>query len=246
MKVCRNCGYQNPDGHQFCQGCGQKLEAWGSAAVPPENMPRKKRTAVWIAVIVTVLAVVAVVLFLVLGTDLLSGWGGDREEASSLTEEEAVSQGEGASREEEEGSSHAAVETALTEEGEAETAPSEEAEEDSAGDAPVASIDYASPIPVPCSVTASSTLSSSFSADNLQDKDLTTAWAEGAAGNGVGESLTYRPQDAGNTLIYGIAVAPGLQTNLEIYKAYSYPVLLRINGEGIDVTVNLNFYLADF
>ena len=230
MKVCRNCGYQNPDGNQFCQGCGRKLEEWGSAPVPPENAPRKKHTGVWIAVIVAAAAILAVILFLLFGTGLLSGRREDRaEEALQRTAEEKLD-------EERLPSDEAGEEEDL----------SGESEDGGSEDASVASIDYASPIPVPCSVTASSTLASSFYVGNLQDKDLTTSWAEGVIGNGVGESLTYRPQEAEDTLIYGIAVAPGVQTNLEEYKAYSYPTVLRISGEGIDETVNLNFYLADF
>ena len=41
------------------------------------------------------------------------------------------------------------------------------------------------------SVTASSSLSNKYSAENAHDFSITTAWVEGVDGNGVGEWLTY-------------------------------------------------------
>lgn len=41
------------------------------------------------------------------------------------------------------------------------------------------------------SVTASSSLSNKYPADNAHDFSITTAWVEGVDGNGVGEWLTY-------------------------------------------------------
>ncbi len=247
MKICRNCGYQNQDSNNFCQGCGQRLDQQGGTDTQPYGVQEKKKghIGIWIIAILLALVIVVGMLVLLFGRGMSrSGQGedGGQTEAEAGEGEDTLSADEG-------------EDTLPADDGESEdTGAGDDGTDsgedpDSSGDSAetqVASIDYASPIPVNCSVTASSTMGSAYSADNLQDRNLATAWAEGIAGSGIGEYLTYRPQGGENTLVYGIAVAPGLQTNQEIYKSYSYPVLLHIRGEGIDETVNLNFYLADF
>ncbi len=82
------------------------------------------------------------------------------------------------------------------------------------------------------SIMASSTLTGGdYDADNLQDYNANTAWVEGAAGNGIGESLIF--SISAGTQIDGITIFPGYQKSEDLLFKNSAPTMLRISDGDI-------------
>ncbi len=78
----------------------------------------------------------------------------------------------------------------------------------------------------------------------VMDFDISTAWAEGSDGEGVGESITVDlPRE---TTIYGIAIVPGLPINREVYRDYGRPTELKVTANGKSETIDLSDYQPDF
>ena len=234
MRVCGNCGCQNEDGSKFCKQCGQRLEGTEGTAVPAEGEARKKGKV--LPLMIAVMAVLAITAVCVL---LLSGRG-DRQETGGSSQPEA-----GRTIEESEAAKQPGQEGQPEEFAQPEKLENSEDASASTSALDTADIDYSKPVPVPCDISASSVMDVGYSVDNLQDNDLATTWMEGDSGDGTGEYLIYRPQVPG-TVIYGIAVAPGWQTNEDFYEFFSAPVALEVSGEGVEETIDLKNYLPDF
>ncbi|MDE6929142.1 MAG: discoidin domain-containing protein, partial [Lachnospiraceae bacterium] len=64
------------------------------------------------------------------------------------------------------------------------------------------------------------------SADRLIDGDVTTAWVEGAAGQGKGEAITVYFDD--EYLIHGININAGYQKSNELYNKNSRPEKIQV------------------
>lgn len=81
------------------------------------------------------------------------------------------------------------------------------------------------PLPV-ASVRASSILGTAYGAEKAVDGDLSTAWAEGAPGPGIGEWIEFSfPEGAGPRLLL---VAGGFMANARLYDANNRVARLRI------------------
>jgi hypothetical protein len=86
-------------------------------------------------------------------------------------------------------------------------------------------------------VTASSTAKGDFAAWHAFDGDPTTAWCEGKAGDGKGESITLTfPSEMD---VRGVVVRTGFQKNEATFKSHLRPALLEVVGDDAVVhTVN--------
>lgn len=88
------------------------------------------------------------------------------------------------------------------------------------------------------SLTVSSTLPAeglfNYGRESMRDNDLRTAWAEGAKGSGIGETITFEPKDA---YVTEIALLNGFVSNETLYYANARIKKLRVEldcGEGAE------------
>lgn len=122
-------------------------------------------------------------------------------------------------------------------EGNLETAGGEEQQSQQAGSVPAVSMDAVQ------SVTASSYLTQAsynlyHTPERMTDGDLTTAWVEGVAGDGIGESVTFTFD--GTYLVSGMQIYAGYQKSGDLYKKNARPAVLTVtfsNGEELTVTL---------
>lgn len=85
-------------------------------------------------------------------------------------------------------------------------------------------------------VSASSVLKQSgynYDPENLMDLNRSTCWSEGAAGNGVGESVMFTSTQE-NQLVRGIAIVPGYSKNSELFTKNGAPRTLLLEYSGPD------------
>ncbi len=75
------------------------------------------------------------------------------------------------------------------------------------------------------SIRASSTLDGNYSASNLLDGELNTAWVEGHAGHGVGEWVEFEFNDA---WVYAIGIINGYTKNHDTYYKNSRVKQLKV------------------
>ncbi len=113
---------------------------------------------------------------------------------------------------------------------------------------------YADPVSMSAleSVTATSILKEGtfiYYVDYIKDKDLTTAWTEGASDDGIGEGITFVFDT--EQLITGLAINNGFQKSTDLYNKNSRVKQLKIiDGDGneqyVDVKDTQELQLIDF
>jgi len=85
------------------------------------------------------------------------------------------------------------------------------------------------PIKLSAQVTSSSEKAGGAnSASKLIDGDADTAWVEGVAGTGIGESVTYKL--GSKQYVCGVAIMPGCMTGLNPYNNNSAPTRLKVKA----------------
>lgn len=250
QRFCRFCGKEAPEGTLFCTGCGKPLQApaqntaantkqTNGAQTKPTaqvktnpvqvNQPEapisqeqpvvcqenKKKNIIPI-IIVAIIAIVAIAVGIVFG--MQNNAKDDEKDSDKDTK----------------------VETEMTEESEeVEETEIEEADEINLN------VDRTAPIPVAATVTASSSLDNdAYAAASINDSNAATAWAEGVAGFGEGEYLTYT--FGAETDIYGMAILPGNQGTIENYSNYGRPLTLEITAGDVTQTIDLSSYNPSF
>ncbi len=75
-------------------------------------------------------------------------------------------------------------------------------------------------------------------ARNTQDGDLSTAWVEGASGDGVGEYIDLHYPEG--TVLTGMKICPGYCKNQDIFDKNSAPSSITITAAGGSGTVDLS------
>ena len=197
---------------------GQQPPAPPQGSVDPgKGKPSK---GMWLglgAAVITCMAIGIGVVTLVTYS-LLSAWSGGKEGDGAPLPASAEAEPSIESSQEEESfqgeAEEAAKATVATEEVLATTAPS----------VPAITINDIT------SVVASSSLSEynmTHSPSRLMDGDLATAWVEGAAGQGQGESVTFMFR--GERQVSGFCINAGYQKSLDLYQKNSRPAMLRVS-----------------
>lgn len=91
------------------------------------------------------------------------------------------------------------------------------------------------------SISATSALSEygmTHSANRVADGDASTAWVEGADGQGIGESITF--QFSGYHLVWGMRINAGYQKSSDLYQKNSRPKKLKVSySDGISESYDL-------
>lgn len=200
---------------------------------------RKKGPLLWIIIGALVLiAVTAIVIFFVLNNrkdDAGSqGWQTETEEVQKPSSETESEEKQSSETESEESRSSETI-ASIPQSEQTESLESESEESETIQQAAVIDMSYIRDI------YASSELSEpdvTHSPDRLVDKDMTTAWAEGSEGSGVGESVVFMFNDAYK--VSGIRIASGYQKNSETFAYNNMPVGLKlIFSDGTSESVKL-------
>lgn len=227
---CEHCGKQMEDTDVFCPHCGIASSAAASAAPQPEKKGRSKTGLV--------IALVCLILFLLIGGGIFIFLFVAKE--PSETTNTAVEEIETEDRE---------IQDSVNEDREEKT-PDTSAEESSADNKPSENepsenepskekneetISRAAPVTMSAvkTVTASSALSEynmTHSPDRVIDGDRSTAWVEGAAGQGIDESIILH-FDTDYT-VSGINICAGYQISEDLYYKNSRPkeILVEFSG----------------
>lgn len=85
-------------------------------------------------------------------------------------------------------------------------------------------------------ITASSVLQEkgyNYDPRNMADLDMTTCWADGTSGNGVGEYITFLSNSAKS--VRGIAIAPGFNKSEELFSKNGVPIKVCLEYTGPEI-----------
>lgn len=248
---CTKCGREIPDNVRFCKYCGNTTDSSHVAKQnadignqrppvnnqrPPEKQPSSKgagnkKVIIIIAVIGAVVIIAAAAIFAI---SLLNGKKQDEKphietehietkpetdetEETKPEESESIESHPVQSETEEMTSSES--ETAQSESTESETAQSETKEP-----APIINMAYVS------EVYASSSLAEAdvvHSPERIMDGNISTAWVEGAGGQGIGESVVFMLDNV--YTVEGMWVAAGYQKNDRVYTINSRPEKITVS-----------------
>lgn len=251
---CTKCGREIPDNVRFCKYCGNTTDSSHVAKQnadignqrppvnnqrPPEKQPSSKgagnkKVIIIIAVIAAVVIIAAAAIFAI---SLLNGKKQDEKlpietehietkpETDETEEIKETEPGESESIEshsvqsETEEMTFSESETAQSESMESETAQNETKEP-----APVINMLYVS------DVYASSLLEEVdvvHSPERIMDGNISTAWVEGAGGQGIGESVVFMLDNV--YTVEGMWVAAGYQKNDKVYTINSRPEKITVS-----------------
>ena len=191
-QVCPNCGDKLKAGDVFCGSCGSKLDTGQSRSknktdIKSTEKKIDKGLIVLIVVLITVILICAIVLFMTF----------KREKSVDKYEFNAESVTESAKYEDDTSAAEAETEEGfsnLTE-----------------------TIEYG--MPIFTSVTATSELSpeagNQYHASNVYDGEKNTAWVEGVAGDGIGESISFSADR--EQKVSGLKILNGYCKSLDVY-----------------------------
>jgi len=238
-KFCRFCGKEAVEGTLFCTGCGKSLEMTTEQPVTqPKQVVENKQVQTQSAqiqetknknLLPIIIPVVIILVVLVIGGIwfVQNGLPGkdDSEKQPVKTENELQDEDKNDDVKDEE--------TEKEEQEETETSEISQ------------NVDRYSPIPLNGTVTASSSFDNSFhDVSALCDSNAATSWAEGVAGYGEGEYLTYNLGQ--ESVVYGMAILPGNLSTIDEFNSCSYPTKFEITVGDKTQTIEISTFNCDF
>lgn len=245
---CTKCGKEIPDNVRFCKYCGNTTENGFAASgghpantnrgnqKPPVNQPSSKgsgnkKIIIIISIIAAVIIIAAAAIFAV---SLLKGKKQKNkypmnteavETKPETNDTEATKPSEHESSESQPVQSETETVTSLESETvQSESIESETAQSETKEPAPVINMLYVS------EVYASSSLAEAdvvHSPERIMDGNISTAWVEGASGQGIGESVVFMFDNV--YTVEGLWVAAGYQKNDRVYTINSRPEKITIS-----------------
>lgn len=242
---CKNCGQELDDNLRYCRHCGTPVAAGDGGREKNLFLSLLEKIGQNNFTILAVLGMMAVGA----GAGFCIKTLGDRMKADSsqeVRETGTVPQGETALETEAARKAEAVSETGTAPETEAvlETeaarkteavseTETEAASQSEAASAPETGEETQAPAPVTMSavvsVTATSSLSEynmTHSPDRLCDGNLSQAWVEGGAGQGIGEGVTF--EFDGVYQVSGFVIYAGYQKSADLYQKNSRPAQLNV------------------
>lgn len=242
---CENCGHKVEEGEQFCPNCGQRVEIEEATEKTTEKVIEKaiekapavkrkgkgKIIAVWTALIciILILAAAATIFF------VKKSEGEKQAELKKQEEQKETSKRRKDTKRAENNKKEEDIQKKEEQEEQNNQSESEKTQEKELPEAepagtPTGLTHAGSEIyMVDFTVSASSVLEETgynYETQNLTDVDWATCWADGAAGNGVNESILFT--SAQEQTVRGLAFLPGIYTSEELYWKNGAPEALHI------------------
>ena len=231
MAFCENCGRYVEDNAKFCGNCGQPIDdhtlpipdmIQNSEEYFAEMKPKSNVKIIGIILAFVVIAVVAGVVWFLLGNDEEND-----QELTGQTQKAAVSEVDKVLDEDMETKEEISIVGEKSKEDEIVKEENEGAKKDTDWEEP----DYESvSMSNVLSVTATSSLSEynmTHSPDRVIDGDLSTGWVEEASGQGIGESITIYFDDYYK--VNGFLIHAGFQASSDLYDKNSRPEEIKIS-----------------
>lgn len=234
---CEHCGFEVDENDKFCPKCGQKISTASGEYRQSQGKKRKTGLLLWILLPLFLLSIAAASVFLFFyfhrndSADGVSGQNGlsssEDQEIQNGTDDDMEITSKSSEIQED-------YDTEKTQEIVVET---EENNEDVSGEEMIITDQNAAEHILDFDVSASSVLKQSgynYDPENLIDFDRSTCWSEGAAGNGVGESVTFTSTQE-SQLVRGIAIVPGYSKSLDLFTKNGAPRTLLLEYSGPDI-----------
>lgn len=269
MKVCSNCGQQNIDASKFCVKCGNTLtnvsasagnfnqqmpnanqqvssqqmpsaNRQTAAAQAPQKPPKKSNVGIIIGIIILIFVLVAagasVGLIYCYNNELLFFASTDIEKDDDKDDKSSSDKKKDKDKDEDDENEKKTKSPKKTKKPSPSPSPSA---------TPKVEVDKTKPIKASARATVSSEKTGGLNGVAcLTDGDADTSWAEGVAGTGVGEYVTYKLDK--KQKVYGVAIMAGCMKGSMSYNENSVPTRIKVKSGTTEYSLDIMGYHPDF
>lgn len=234
---CGKCGKEIGNNQKFCKYCGNPVSAIGdkTSVIKKQGKAKSRKTGKIIIVFITVITVIALVFLVFIGCYFTKQYGLFHRDGKEVEETTPENNGY-------ENPINRERRQAGTEEDEPEELSDDALYSEDAFDS-IKNIPRISSTNIRCAVTSSYLNESKYNIahlpENAIDGDVTTGWAEGVSGQGIGETITIYFD--GMYLVSGIEIYAGYQKSDDLYNKNSRPKEMYVefsDGSGESCTLN--------
>lgn len=233
---CDKCGYKLTGEGKYCPKCGWEISTISGEHTQSQGKKRKFGLLLWVLLPLFLLSVAAASVFLFFYNYRNDSAGEASEQNVLSSSEDQEIQSDIDDDMETISKSAERQEDYDTEETQEIAPEAEESSEDVLDEEVMITDQNAAEHILDFDVSASSVLTQSgynYNPKNLMDFNQSTCWSEGAAGNGVGESITFTTTQE-SQLVRGIAIVPGYSKSLDLFTKNGAPRTLLLEYSGPD------------